>query len=91
MLFVEMQVTDGVSVEGTVMIAPFHISEVEELGANVRLHMTSGNSYVITGASFAASLQTVEDAKYLKITTPENEEVVKEVEGELCCDGEACC
>lgn len=86
MLFVEMQVSNGVEIEGSVMIAPFHVSEVEEMGANVRLHMTSGNSYVITGASFAAALQTVENAKYLKITT-ETEEV-KEVEGELvteCC------
>lgn len=82
MFFVEMQVTDGVEVTGSVMIAPFHISEVEEMGASVRLNMASGNSYVITGASFAAALQNVEGAKYLKITTPEDEEV-KEVEGEL--------
>ena len=89
MFFVEMQVTNGVEVEGSVMISPAHVTEVEELGMNVRIHMESGNSYVITGASFAAALQTVEGAKYLKITTDTEE--VKEVEGELCCDGEACC
>lgn len=81
MLFVEMQVTNGSEIEGSVMISPAHISDIEEMGMNVRLHMESGNSYVITGASFAAALQTVDGAKYLKITT-ETEEV-KEVEGEL--------
>lgn len=81
MLFVEMQVANGEVVEGSVMISPAHISEVEEMGMNVRLGMASGNSYIVTGASFAASLQTVEGARYLKITTEANE--AQEVEGEL--------
>ena len=78
MLFIEMELTDGVSAEGSVMIAPMLISEVEESGASVRLHMASGNSYLITGASFAGMLNSIEGAKYLKV----NREPVEEVEGE---------
>lgn len=86
LLFIEMELTDGVQVEGSQMISPAHISEVEELGANVRLHMVSGNSYVVTGDSFGAMLNGIQDAKYLKIDRTPKEEVVeevKEVEGEL--------
>lgn len=67
MTLIELMITNGVDVEGSVMIAPSHISEVEELGANVRIHMASGNSYVIEGSSFGGMLNTIEDAKYLKV------------------------
>lgn len=79
MIFVEMELTDGVQTQGSQMISPIHISEVEEMGENVRLHMASGNTYLVTGATFAASLNAFEGAKYLKI----NREPPKEVEGEL--------
>lgn len=85
MLFIEVELTDGVTVEGSQMISPMHISEVEEVGMNVRFHMASGNSYLVTGETFAAMLNGIEGAKYLKIdrTPKEAVEEVKEVEGEL--------
>lgn len=67
MTLIELMTTDGVTVDGSVMVSPSMISEVEEIGANVRIHMTSGNSYVIDGSSFGGMLNTIEDAKYLKV------------------------
>lgn len=90
MTFIEMELTDGASITGTTMISLSHISEVEELGANVRLHMSSGNNVLITGMSFGAALNAVEGVKYMKMSKPETEEV-REVEGELVGAEEPCC
>ncbi|MGL5013101.1 MAG: hypothetical protein ACRC6V_02265 [Bacteroidales bacterium] len=73
-------------VEGSVMVNMASISEVEEMESCVRLHMTSGNSYVVTGDTFAAALQAIEGIQYMKITEAPvegEEEEVTEVEGEV--------
>ena len=62
MTLIELMVDDG-----SVMISPDMISEVEEVGEDVRVHMASGNSYVIKGSSFGGMLNAVEDCKYLKV------------------------
>ncbi|MGL5014196.1 MAG: hypothetical protein ACRC6V_07900 [Bacteroidales bacterium] len=67
MTLIELMTTDGVNIDGSVMICPQLISEVEELDSNVRITMSSGNSYVIEGNSFGGMLNTIEDAKYLKV------------------------
>lgn len=96
MIVIEMKLAG--ELEGTQMISMQHISEIEEMGENVRLFMASGNSYVITGESFASGVNTVEGFHYLKMKTEEQlaaeaaeaekaaEAIateVKEVEGEL--------
>lgn len=87
MTFIEMVLSDTTA---SVMISPAHISEVVEMGENVKLHMASGNTYEIVGQTFAAALNAVEGAKYLKITAPEAAEEVKEVEGEYVPAKECC-
>ncbi|MGL6099716.1 MAG: hypothetical protein ACRC0G_08810 [Fusobacteriaceae bacterium] len=62
MTLIELMVDDG-----SVMISPDMISEVEEMGENVKVHMASGNSYVVKGNSFGGMLNTIEDCKYLKV------------------------
>ncbi|MGL5012879.1 MAG: hypothetical protein ACRC6V_01125 [Bacteroidales bacterium] len=67
MTLIELMTTDGVTVDGSVMIAPAFISEVEECGASVRIHMVSGNSYLVEGSSFGGMLNQIEGAQYLKV------------------------
>ena len=86
MILIEMELTDGTAVTGSVMINMATISEVDEAAEGIRLHLISGNSYVVTGESFGAAINGIEGIKYLKIDrNPKTEEVeeVKEVEGEL--------
>ena len=87
MILIEMELGTTAGIEGSVMINMATVSEVEELGDSVRLHMISGNSYVVTGESFGAALTGIEGIKYLKIDRNpkpvEEAEEVKEVEGEL--------
>lgn len=86
MILMEMNLTDGVTVEGSQMINMSAISEVEEMETCVRLHMLSGNSYLVTGETFAAAINSVEGFNYMKIKTDEPVEAVEEVtevEGEV--------
>ncbi|MGL5015044.1 MAG: hypothetical protein ACRC6V_12280 [Bacteroidales bacterium] len=85
MIIIEMKLA-GEMAQGTQMISLQHISEVEEMGDEVRLHMSSGNSYVVTTETFHAAIASVDGLSYLKFKT-EGEEVdndeVKAVEGEF--------
>lgn len=84
MILIEMELGTNTDVEGSVMVNMATISEVEESGESVRLHMISGNSYVVTSASFGAAINGIEGVKYLKIDrNPQEAEEVVEVEGEL--------
>lgn len=84
MIIIEMKLAG--ENEGTQMISLQHISEVEELGEAVRIHMSSGNSYVVTTETFQAAIASVDGLSYLKFRT-EGEEVdnteVEAVEGEF--------
>lgn len=84
MILIEMKLAG--EMEGTQMIALQHISEVSEEGEAVRLHMSSGNSYVVTTETFHAAIASVEGFSYLKFKTEDEEvntEEVEAVEGEF--------
>lgn len=84
MIIIEMKLAG--ELEGTVMIALQHISEVEEMGEAVRLYMASGNSYVVSTETFHAAIGSVEGLSYLKFKTEDEEvntEEVEAVEGEF--------
>ena len=83
MILIEMELTDGVAVEGSVMINMAAVSEVEENANSVRLHMFSGNSYLVTHQTFGAALNGIEGIKYMKINRNPEAEAVTDVEGEL--------
>lgn len=83
MILIEMELGTNAGIEGSVMINMNAVSEVEENGESVRLHMISGNSYVVTSASFGAAINGIEGVKYLKIDRSLPDEEVVEVEGEL--------
>lgn len=82
MILIELELvgTDA----GSVMVNPNHVTEVVETTDGVRLFLSSGNQYHVSGESFGAALNSLEGFKYLKINRePVEEEPVKEVEGEI--------